>query len=342
MTRLLLLAVVAVALLVIEKKILFFFSTMSLLLLRNASSMLQRGRVLCERASSGGASTPSRADRGIYGGRKILSGNTISFSNRKNRRKWNPNVHLKKFRSDLLRRELRIKVTAHALRCIEKYGGIDAYLMYVKPRRLEDSQLARDLRAEMVSVWQRKTGLRWKRSTVAYLQALRVDVEYENELELWQARREERKRRAAIVQRQAEKDAESAQRVGVAQGHVLLDPDELATIADGGGDVEQLDDDDDDDDDPRPKRPKRRHYLPYDLAMLRVHDADFNLDAVYADPTGHIEPPIYRAAPADPNGPPPPPGAVPAFAFDETAARVFAPLPTKPPREAMERVDEQQ
>lgn len=40
-------------------------------------------------------------------------------------RRWNPNVQTKKFYSPLLDETLKVQVTAHALRCIDKAGGFD-------------------------------------------------------------------------------------------------------------------------------------------------------------------------------------------------------------------------
>lgn len=51
------------------------------------------------------------------------------------RRTWKPNVQDKRLFSYILDRHIRVKVTTHALRCIDKAGGIDEYLLktpYVK------------------------------------------------------------------------------------------------------------------------------------------------------------------------------------------------------------------
>jgi ribosomal protein L28 len=43
----------------------------------------------------------------------------------KTTRSWKPNVHRKRFYSEILDKKLRINVTTTALRTMDKYGGID-------------------------------------------------------------------------------------------------------------------------------------------------------------------------------------------------------------------------
>ncbi|XVF35740.1 hypothetical protein REPUB_Repub18cG0172300 [Reevesia pubescens] len=71
-----------------------------------------------------------RAKRGLYAGRHIQFGNRISEDGgNKSRRSWKPNVQDKRLFSYILDRHIRVKVTTHALRCIDKAGGIDEYLL---------------------------------------------------------------------------------------------------------------------------------------------------------------------------------------------------------------------
>ncbi|KAG8488103.1 hypothetical protein CXB51_018201 [Gossypium anomalum] len=72
----------------------------------------------------------NRAKRGLYAGRHIQFGNRISEDGgNKSRRSWKPNVQEKRLFSYILDRHIRVKVTTHALRCIDKAGGIDEYLL---------------------------------------------------------------------------------------------------------------------------------------------------------------------------------------------------------------------
>ncbi|GAV77883.1 Ribosomal_L28 domain-containing protein [Cephalotus follicularis] len=71
-----------------------------------------------------------RAKRGLFAGRHIRFGNQVSEDGgNKSRRSWKPNVQGKRLFSYILDRHIRVKVTTHALRCIDKAGGIDEYLL---------------------------------------------------------------------------------------------------------------------------------------------------------------------------------------------------------------------
>lgn len=45
------------------------------------------------------------------------------------RRSWKVNAHWKKLYSESLDESVRLHVTTHALRCIDKAGGLDTYLL---------------------------------------------------------------------------------------------------------------------------------------------------------------------------------------------------------------------
>ncbi|KMS98202.1 hypothetical protein BVRB_4g094660 [Beta vulgaris subsp. vulgaris] len=71
-----------------------------------------------------------RAKRGLFAGRHIQYGNQVSEDGgNKTRRTWKPNVQEKRLFSYVLDRHIRVHVTTHALRCIDKAGGIDEYLL---------------------------------------------------------------------------------------------------------------------------------------------------------------------------------------------------------------------
>jgi large subunit ribosomal protein L28 len=87
--------------------------------------------------TSRSAFNPKRLQTGLYDGRSIQSGNNVGETfNNKTRRTWLPNVHSKALWSEALGQKLRLKVTAGALRTIDKVGGLDAYLFRMKPERL--------------------------------------------------------------------------------------------------------------------------------------------------------------------------------------------------------------
>ncbi|KAM7277278.1 hypothetical protein ACFE04_019144 [Oxalis oulophora] len=53
------------------------------------------------------------------------------------RRSWKPNVQEKRLFSYVLDRHIRVKVTTHALRCIDKAGGIDEYLLRTPYQKMD-------------------------------------------------------------------------------------------------------------------------------------------------------------------------------------------------------------
>ncbi|KYQ93257.1 hypothetical protein DLAC_05912 [Tieghemostelium lacteum] len=100
----------------------------------------------------------NRGQRGLYGGKQIIFGNTICFSNKKSRRNWKPNVQSKTYHSDILDTDLRVKVTCHTIRCIDKAGNFDNYIMKTSHKNLS-SELGSDLKNTMKMALQHKAQL---------------------------------------------------------------------------------------------------------------------------------------------------------------------------------------
>ena len=71
----------------------------------------------------------NRSKRGLYDGKDIRAGNNVSFSMKKTKRKFKPNVQKKRLYSEILDEMVNFHVTTSALRTIDKYGGVDNYLM---------------------------------------------------------------------------------------------------------------------------------------------------------------------------------------------------------------------
>jgi large subunit ribosomal protein L28 len=65
----------------------------------------------------------------------------------RSRRSWKPNVQEKRLFSYIHDRHIRVKVTTHALRCIDKAGGIDEYLLKTPYNKMD---------TEMGIVWKAK------------------------------------------------------------------------------------------------------------------------------------------------------------------------------------------
>lgn len=55
----------------------------------------------------------------------------------RSKRTWKPNVQQKRLFSYVLDRHIRVKVTMHALRTIDKFGGIDEYLLRTPYRKMD-------------------------------------------------------------------------------------------------------------------------------------------------------------------------------------------------------------
>ncbi|HQW23305.1 MAG TPA: 50S ribosomal protein L28 [Bacteroidia bacterium] len=55
-------------------------------------------------------------------GKKAMTGNSVSFSNKKTKRKFNPNLQTKKFFVPELGEWITLKVSTSALRTIDKLG----------------------------------------------------------------------------------------------------------------------------------------------------------------------------------------------------------------------------
>ncbi|BDA43120.1 probable 50S ribosomal protein L28 at N-terminal half [Coccomyxa sp. Obi] len=95
-----------------------------------------------------------RSRRGLYAGKTVLSGNNVSEDGgNRTRRIWRPNVQSKAIYSEALDRMVRLNVTTAAMRTIDKYGGLDAYLLETPDEKLASdvgSKLKEQIRAALV------------------------------------------------------------------------------------------------------------------------------------------------------------------------------------------------
>mmetsp|Transcript_15896 Transcript_15896/g.23609 ORF Transcript_15896/g.23609 Transcript_15896/m.23609 type:complete len:158 (+) Transcript_15896:92-565(+) len=82
----------------------------------------------------------NRSKRGLFAGKDVRFGNSISFSDKKFRRKWLPNVQDKRLWSETLKEYVELKVTTTALREIDRAGGVDNYLLSFQNGKLVSSQ----------------------------------------------------------------------------------------------------------------------------------------------------------------------------------------------------------
>ena len=65
-----------------------------------------------------------------------LKGHKVSHANNKAKRKFFPNLKNVTFRSDILKRNIRLNVTNAALRTVDYKGGLDFYLKTVRSFKL--------------------------------------------------------------------------------------------------------------------------------------------------------------------------------------------------------------
>ena len=61
-------------------------------------------------------------------GKKAMSGNNVSHAKNRTKRKFLPNLNYVTLTSDVLGRDFQLKVSASALRTINKVGGLDPFL----------------------------------------------------------------------------------------------------------------------------------------------------------------------------------------------------------------------
>ncbi|HJD55644.1 MAG TPA: 50S ribosomal protein L28 [Rickettsia endosymbiont of Pyrocoelia pectoralis] len=59
----------------------------------------------------------------------VLYGNNVSHSQRKTRRRFEPNIRSVKFTSDITAQAYRLSVNARCISSVEKAGGFDAYIL---------------------------------------------------------------------------------------------------------------------------------------------------------------------------------------------------------------------
>ena len=69
-------------------------------------------------------------------GKSPLKGHKVSHANNKVKRKFFPNLKKVTFKSNILKRNIRLNVSNAALRSVDYKGGIDFYLKTVKSFKL--------------------------------------------------------------------------------------------------------------------------------------------------------------------------------------------------------------
>ena len=80
-------------------------------------------------------------------GKGVLTGHLVSHSNRKTKRRFLPNLCNVTLESETLKRSVRLRVSANALKSVDHRGGLDAFL--AKARDEELSPVALDLKRQI-------------------------------------------------------------------------------------------------------------------------------------------------------------------------------------------------
>jgi len=74
-------------------------------------------------------------------GKKPRFGNNVSHANNKTRRRFQPNLQICSFPSEILGKMVPMRLTANGIRTVEHNGGIDAWLLGTRDSRLGTAAL---------------------------------------------------------------------------------------------------------------------------------------------------------------------------------------------------------
>lgn len=75
-------------------------------------------------------------------GKGVMTGNNVSHANNRTRRRFLPNLQQASMLSETLGQSVSFRVSAAAIRTVEKRGGIDAFLLGAKDADLSSHALA--------------------------------------------------------------------------------------------------------------------------------------------------------------------------------------------------------
>ena len=82
-------------------------------------------------------------------GKSPLKGHKVSHANNKTKRKFFPNLKNVIFKSNILKRDIRLSVSNAAVRTVDYKGGLDFYLKGAKSFKL--SSKARKLKSKIIT-----------------------------------------------------------------------------------------------------------------------------------------------------------------------------------------------
>ena len=82
-------------------------------------------------------------------GKSPLKGHKVSHANNKIKRKFFPNLKKVTFKSEILKRNVKLKVSNVALKTVDYKGGIDNFLKSVRTYKL--SKKAKRLKSQIIA-----------------------------------------------------------------------------------------------------------------------------------------------------------------------------------------------
>ncbi|KAJ1404498.1 hypothetical protein B484DRAFT_404761 [Ochromonadaceae sp. CCMP2298] len=88
----------------------------------------------------------NRAKEGLYHGKDVMFGHSISHSHTRSKKKWFPNVQNKRVFSEALDDWVRFKITTRALKEVDNVGGIDNYILSLDEKSVSESNYVTKIR----------------------------------------------------------------------------------------------------------------------------------------------------------------------------------------------------
>ena len=82
-------------------------------------------------------------------GKKPLKGHNVSHANNKTKRRFLPGIKKVNFRSEILKKNVKLNVSNHALRTVDFKGGLDKFLLSAKATKL--SKRVKKIKASLSS-----------------------------------------------------------------------------------------------------------------------------------------------------------------------------------------------
>ena len=83
-------------------------------------------------------------------GKSSLKGHRVSHANNKVKRKFLPNLKKVTFKSHILKKNIKLKVSNSALKTVDYRGGLDNFLKIVKNHKL--SKRAKKLKSQIIAL----------------------------------------------------------------------------------------------------------------------------------------------------------------------------------------------